>query len=333
MATPLVICDDSAMARSQIARALPLDWEVEIGYAADGAEALEAVRQTGAELLLLDLSMPILDGFETLRALREEGLAVKVIVVSGDVQPDARRRVMELGALEFLQKPLDPEQLREVLAQLGLVDGSAPADAERPESRLDIDLRDCYREVANIALGRAAGLLARLLDVFVILPVPNVSTLEVGELQMTLAATAEYDSVSAVCQGYIGAGIAGEALLLFNDASFADIARLMRYEGKLDANVELELLMDVANILIGACLKGIAEQLDVRFSQGHPAVLGRHCNVADLIAHNRRRWRRTLAIEICYRIEDYHINCDLLLLFTEDSLPTLNDKIRYLLNA
>lgn len=328
MSKPVLICDDSAMARRQIARALPAGSRAI--FAGNGMEALELIRARRAELLLLDLTMPVMDGYETLRALLREGLTARVIVVSGDVQLTARRRALELGALEFLQKPVDAAALATALVAAGLTP-ARPATPSAPALTIDVDFRDCYREVANIALGQAAALLARLLDVFVVLPVPNVNILEVGELQMALTAGEEYDSLSAVCQGYTGAGIAGEALLLFNDASFADIARLMRYDGPLDETAELELLMDVANILIGACLGGIAEQLDLRFSQGHPTVLGRHCKVADLIAAGR--WRNTLAIEICYRIEDYRIHCDLLLLFTEDSLPTLNRKIGYLLDA
>jgi chemotaxis protein CheY-P-specific phosphatase CheC len=105
----------------------------------------------------------------------------------------------------------------------------------------------------------------------------------------------------------------------------------MKFEGALDGKVELELLMGVSNILIGACLKGIADQLDIRFSQGHPTVLGQHCKISDLMAANVGRWKTTLAVEINYAIEDYNINCDLLLLFTEDSIPVLNDKLTYLL--
>lgn len=330
MPMPVVICDDSAIARKQIARALPRAWEADIVFAADGREALEAVRAKRPALMFLDLTMPVMDGFQVLDTLTRESANTRVIVVSGDIQPDARRRVMELGALEFLRKPVDEARLEDVLRRLGL---DEPGGAMRGAEALDVDLRDCYREVANVAMGQAADLLARLLDVFVILPVPQVNTLEASELHMALAATERYDSASAVCQGYIGEGIAGEALLIFNDASFEDIARLMRYSGILDGKAELELLMDVANILIGACLRGIAHQLDIHFSQGHPTVLGRHRAVSELIAANAARWRRTLAVEINYRIEDYRIDCDLLLLFTEDSVSILNQKIAHMLNG
>ena len=69
----------------------------------------------------------------------------------------------------------------------------------------------------------------------------------------------------------------------------------------------------------------------MHFSQGHPVVMGQHCDVSDLVQTNRNRWQRTLAIEISYGIENHDVACDLMLLFTEDSLKTLKYKVQYLL--
>lgn len=196
---------------------------------------------------------------------------------------------------------------------------------------LDEELRDVYQEVTNVAMGQAADSLARLLDVFVVLPIPNVNILEAGELQMALQSASDNESVSAVCQGFIGKGVAGEALLIFNDSSFQDIAKLMKYEGEIDDAVQLELEMDIASILIGAFLNGLAEQLDMSFSQGHPVVLGQHCDISELISSNSARWSKVLTLEINYTIKDYNINCDLLLLFSDDSIDRLNEIASYLL--
>ena len=119
-------------------------------------------------------------------------------------------------------------------------------------------------------MGQAGDLLARLLNVFVKLPIPNVNVLEVSELNMALSSVDTNDTTSGICQGFIGGGVSGEALLLLNDSSFKEIASLMNYEGELNDKVELELLMDVSNILIGAILTGLSKQLDMTFSQGHP---------------------------------------------------------------
>jgi chemotaxis protein CheY-P-specific phosphatase CheC len=336
MTTPIVICDDSSMARKQMARALPQDWNVDISFAENGVQGVEAVKAGKAEVLFLDLNMPEMDGYQVLEAIRAQDLPSMVIVVSGDIQPEAYQRVMRLGALAFIKKPVDSDQIDEILLRYGIrtETASKPKGKRKQKAKADaaagkVDMLDAYQEIANVAMGRAADLLARLLDVFVILPIPNVNMIEVSELRMALDEVADNDTLSGVCQGFIGAGIAGEALLIFNESSFSDIAALMKYKGDIDEAAQLELLMDVASVLLGACLTGIADQLDISFSQGHPMVIGRHVKVRDLLKYNAAQWQRTLAIEIAYRIENKRINCDVLLLFTEDSLPALNKQLAY----
>jgi chemotaxis protein CheY-P-specific phosphatase CheC/CheY-like chemotaxis protein len=374
MPTKLLICDDSNMARKQLARSLPEGWDVDVSFASNGIEGIEAIKAGKGDVLLLDLNMPEMDGYQVLEAILEQDLPTLTIVVSGDIQPEAHKRVIGLGALGFIKKPVNKEKLIEVLLSYGvftkeeqnvdlLLEPSgvvANGDLQKPiiksksntavapplkvvivdtfapvsniELTLSAELRDCYQEVANVAMGRAGDLLARLLDVFVKLPIPNVNFIEVSELSMALKAVEVSESTSGICQGFISAGISGEALLILNDSSFKDVASLMNYQYDEDEGTELELLMDLANVLIGACLKGISEQLDIVFSQGHPVVLGQHRKISELIANNANKWKKTLAIEISYSIENYPIKCDLLLLFTEKSMQTLNSKLSYLLD-
>ena len=323
MATPVLICDDSSFAQKQMARALPRDWDVAVSFAADGAAGLEALRAGKGDILFLDLNMPVMDGYQVLEAIRREDINTLVIVVSGDVQPEARARVLEMGALDFVKKPIDAEGIGALLDKFGI--RGAPGKS-RIEINIRVDALDRYQEIANVAMGRAGDLLARLLSAFVKLPVPRVSMIEGTDLRMALQAIETNATVSAVCQGFIGAGIAGEALLTFTESSFTDIAALMRHEGDLDEGAQLELLMDISSILIGACLKGVADQLDINFSQGHPIVLGRHVQIGELLQGNASRWNRTLAIEMGYSIEHRDIDCDLMLLFSEDSLDALHDR-------
>ena len=341
MTTRVLICDDSSVARKQMARTLPSDWEIEVSFAKHGEEALAAIKEGLGDIMFLDLNMPVMDGYETLEQIQKQDLPTMVIVVSGDIQPEAHERVKALGAIDFIKKPTSTEALTELLEKFGLYRAPEPSAAPATPARApiikkgeigNIGTRDCMQEIANVAMGQAADLLARLLKVFVKLPIPNVNLLEVSELEMALSLTEQQDTHSAVCQGFIGSGISGEALLIFSDSSFGDIAKLLDYKGEVDRMVELELLMEVASILVGACTNGIAQQLDTTFSQGHPVVLGQHVKVSELIKANAKRWKKTLAIEITYEIENYNISCDLLLLFTEDSLDNLNKRLSYLMD-
>ena len=326
MTIKTIICDDSGLARKQIQKSLPVDWDLQITTAANGLECIQELQNGNGQLLFLDLNMPEMDRYQVLDAIREQDITSIVIVVSGDIQPEAQKRVMMSGALEFIKKPVDRNVLRSVLEEKNVYKTLTCAyEPELPDS-----IRDGYKEIANVAMGQAADLLARVLNAFVVMPIPNVNMLEVSELTMALNQVAGNGEVSAVCQGFIGSGIAGEALIIFNNSSITDIADLMNFQGNLSAQVEQELLMDIASILSGAYLHGIAAQLDMKFSQSHPVVLGKHIKMDELFKRSASRWKKTLTIETAITIEDRNINCHLLLLFTEDSISQFSKSIEIL---
>ena len=119
MPIALTVCDDSVMSRKGVMRAIPSEWDVQITQASNGLEALEAVAQGKAEVLFLDLTMPIMDGLEVLERLHKNQSTTKVIVISADFQPEVSQRVMELGAVAFIHKPVNGDKLREVLSAEG----------------------------------------------------------------------------------------------------------------------------------------------------------------------------------------------------------------------
>ncbi|MBL4798945.1 MAG: response regulator [Oleispira sp.] len=121
MALPVLICDDSSFARKQMKRALPDVWDIEITFASNGLEGIEAIRQGKGEVVFLDLTMPEMDGIGVLEAIRKEDLPAMVIVVSGDIQPDAQERVKKLGAMAFVKKPIDKAKATQILTEFGIL--------------------------------------------------------------------------------------------------------------------------------------------------------------------------------------------------------------------
>ena len=335
MTTSVLICDDSGFARKQMVRSIPSDWDVEINYAENGDQAMALIEQGKAEVMFLDLNMPTCDGYQTMRLIKERDLPTVVIVVSGDVQPEAKARALKMGALDFICKPVDKNKLGETLNQFGIYTGdaskvSAPDLATTPEKHFD--KLDAYREMAIVAMGQASDRLAQLLGAFITLPIPNVNEIASTELHMAIAEIHEKDSVSAISQGFVSSGINGEALLIFNDANFERMAKLLKYgRGKLDAGRELEALMDISNILIGACLNALAIQLNVRFGQCHPTVLGRHCDLKGLLNSNVSRWKKVVAIEMACSIGDDEVCFDLMLLFPAAAMEIIFSKLMNLL--
>ena len=121
MPIPLLVVDDSAISRKMVIRSIPPSWDVDITQASNGLEALEACREGKAHVMFLDLTMPEMDGIEVLRKLKEENFKSLVIVISADIQPKSQELVESLGALAFIKKPIDSEELEKVLQDQGLI--------------------------------------------------------------------------------------------------------------------------------------------------------------------------------------------------------------------
>jgi CheY-like chemotaxis protein len=120
--TVLVVDDDPALLDS-----LKLLLEVDgfaVTTAENGVRGLQAFRNRGPDIVLIDVMMPKLDGIESVRQMRRERPDAKIVVMSGEArlgQPDLQRTAQELGAVAVLRKPFDPNVLaallRDVLGQ------------------------------------------------------------------------------------------------------------------------------------------------------------------------------------------------------------------------
>jgi two-component system chemotaxis response regulator CheB len=104
----ILIVDDSVLFRSQIQLALKDCPEIEIvGAASHGKIALDKLAFHDVDLMTLDLEMPILDGIETIKAMKEKNLKTKVIMFSSASRSGAEKtfEAMQLGAVDFVAKP------------------------------------------------------------------------------------------------------------------------------------------------------------------------------------------------------------------------------------
>ena len=84
-----------------------------VTQAADGAEALEVARADRPDLILLDVMMPVMDGWECLAALKADASlrSVPVFIVTGKTQREDQEHAMSSGAVAFVPKPFNPAEL------------------------------------------------------------------------------------------------------------------------------------------------------------------------------------------------------------------------------
>lgn len=133
-ATPharLLVVDDEEGIRSMLTMALEF-----LGYtvtnAATGRQALEAISRQSPDLVLLDVNLPDISGFDVCRTLRERGVGIPVLFLTGLGRVDDRVRGLDLGGDDFLTKPFELKEVAaRVRALLRRVSGGLPSDQTR----------------------------------------------------------------------------------------------------------------------------------------------------------------------------------------------------------
>ena len=156
----LVVDDDAASCRMLDVRLRALDCEVTT--AADGQEALAAIKRQAPTLMLLDLRMPRLDGMELLRLLRRSGADFPVVVITAHGSIETAVEAMKEGAYDFIPKPFDARHL-EIVVRKALEREALKRDVEflAEESdkryRLVVGESAAMKEAVEIARKAAAS--------------------------------------------------------------------------------------------------------------------------------------------------------------------------------
>jgi len=118
MKTKVLIADDHPLVRSGVRRALEEEQDFEVvGEATNGAKVLPLVGQTNPDLVVLDISMPQLDGFACLDQIRKRYPDVKVVILSASGDPERVEAAVARGATAYVLKSVDVRDLASALRQ------------------------------------------------------------------------------------------------------------------------------------------------------------------------------------------------------------------------
>src|SRR5579885_2631026 len=102
-------------------------WGFQVAGAADGEEALGQLRSFDPHILIADLKMPRLDGLGLLKGMRQLGVNIPTLIISGEGDIPEAVAAIKLGAIDYVRKPIDPPHLRALLNLL-----ARPAPATQP---------------------------------------------------------------------------------------------------------------------------------------------------------------------------------------------------------
>ena len=129
----LMLVDDNAVLREQIRRDFTQLGGVEIvAEAGDGIEALDALGRIQADVMLLDIIMPRMDGLSVLGELRERETRPNVLVFTAIGNDAAIARAMDLGASYYMVKPMNTSLLHRRVLEVAGLEGKLPDDRRLP---------------------------------------------------------------------------------------------------------------------------------------------------------------------------------------------------------
>ena len=109
-----LIVDDSASSRFML-KSFLADSDLDIFEAVNGQEAIEIYEEIKPDVTFMDLTMPVMSGFEAIKIIKEKNPEARIIVLSADIQKNSISRINELGAFAFLKKPMQMTEILDIL--------------------------------------------------------------------------------------------------------------------------------------------------------------------------------------------------------------------------
>ncbi len=194
-----IMADDEAVARRLLKRNLQRSapYVEVIGEASNGRELLALLEATTADILMLDIMMPGLNGLEALRQLEGKAKDMKVVIVSAHDRFDFAREALSLGVFDYLLKPVRPNELMATISKCAL-----KIEEERA--------KDVSAPYANFQVGTAKSRCSDA-DEFFVLESKLVNEVKAGSLQRALEVLKELverAAVAACGNGFLGLELA-----------------------------------------------------------------------------------------------------------------------------
>ncbi len=183
--------------------------------------------------------------------------------------------------------------------------------------------RDALQELMNISMGQAANALARLIDAKISLSIPKIVVVDASEFQQMF----QSERYWFTRQSFLGS-VKGEVLTLLARAGTETIGGLLDYPLPLDARSNEELLLELANILAGACLHGFSSQLGLPAKLSMPTMFSARQRDSDSF-----NWASTLLLEVEFQLEGTAFDSRIVICLAGPSVGVLLQQLNALLES
>lgn len=198
------------------------------------------------------------------------------------------------------------------------------------------DESDLVKEVFNIAMGQAGKALANLLNSFVELTVPDIKLVEAEQVVSTIienSVFAEEKHIVAFHQNFSNSFIDGATIIVFDHKTKNNISHVLGMDEKMEAVQEMEFMLELSNILVGACINNISQQLfnqDMSFVM--PELIAEGISLREMaystFMRSKIKWGYTLLVKISLYLKEKFFKCDLIVFMSEKDTAVVLESIR-----
>lgn len=194
----------------------------------------------------------------------------------------------------------------------------------------DIDERqNAVQSVLTAAMGKAARSLEKVIDSEVAFSEPGVNWVRMNNLTDSLDKLHFPESSVVMRQSFRG-HLRGEMLILLEQgAKHYRLGSVMGYEGDMNNHNIQELTLELANILSGACINAISDELNIHLNFNNIYLLSNGCSVVDIFLGKNVKWNDALFMDVSYTVSSINMKTHLIMcMIEEDSqeLYTIIDK-------
>ncbi len=182
----------------------------------------------------------------------------------------------------------------------------------------DSDRQDAIQAILTSAMGRAACSLEKVIDSDVEPSIPSMHWVNKNNLKETLSKISLPKTSIVMRQSFRG-HLRGEMIILLEEgAKHYQLGDVMGYDDKMTALNIQELTLELANILSGACISGLSEQLQIKLNFSSPSLLSTRSSIYDVLAKRNLHWTDALFMDVGYTVSKIAMKAHLMLCMIEE---------------
>lgn len=187
----------------------------------------------------------------------------------------------------------------------------------------DNSREEAIQSLLNSAMGSAANSLARVIDSDVEFTAPSTHWVNKNNLDETLAKIHLPQQSIVMRQSFRG-HLRGEMLILLADgANHHRLASVMGYSDKISSRNIQELTLELTNILSGACISGLSEELDIKLRFSSPSIISQKTSVNNIFSKRQLQWTDALFMDVSYTVNSISLETHLILCMIEEDSQAL----------